>query len=252
MKSNKTKIIYLQLILTLIKMKKIVIISLAAIFATSAFAKKPKQEVVPSTPKPVTLTETVSYALGANYGEGMAQNLKQFGIEVNWDFVKLGLGEAAGGKNQFSQEQMQAAFAKLDSLVEANQKLKSAEQTAWLEKNKNATGVKTTPSGLQYKIITLGNGAKPTDTDNVKVHYHGTLIDGTVFDSSIDRGEPISFPLNRVIPGWTEGVQLMPVGSTFEFYIPSELGYGERGQGPIPANATLIFKVELLDINPAE
>ena len=107
----------------------------------------------------------------------------------------------------------------------------------------------TTASGLQYEVIKMGNGEKPNATDKVEVHYHGTLEDGTVFDSSVDRGQTISFPLNRVIKGWTEGVQLMPVGSKFKFIIPPELGYGDRGAGAvIPPNATLIFDIEIVDI----
>ena len=238
-------------------MKKIVIISLLAIFATSSFAQKPKKgAVVEEAPKqevvaPATQIDIISYALGANVGDGLSQNLKQFGIEVDWEFVKLGLGEAAAGKNQFSMEQMQGAFAKLDELAAESRKAKTADQREFLEKNKTAQGVVETPSGLQYKIITLGKGAKPTATDNVKVHYHGTLIDGSVFDSSVERGEPITFPLNGVIKGWTEGVQLMPVGSKFMFYIPAELGYGDQGAGGmIQPGATLIFEVELLEINP--
>lgn len=118
----------------------------------------------------------------------------------------------------------------------------------FLEENKLKEGVVTTESGLQYEVIKMGKGAKPTATDKVKVHYHGTLTDGTVFDSSVDRGEPITFALNQVIPGWTEGVQLMPVGSKFRFYVPQELGYGARQAGSIPPYSTLIFEVELLGI----
>jgi FKBP-type peptidyl-prolyl cis-trans isomerase len=119
----------------------------------------------------------------------------------------------------------------------------------FLEANGKKEGVTTTASGLQYKVIKAGTGAQPKATDTVKVHYKGTFLDGKTFDSSYDRGEPISFPLNRVIAGWTEGVQLMPVGATYEFYIPSNLAYGERGAGgAIPPNATLIFVVELLGI----
>jgi FKBP-type peptidyl-prolyl cis-trans isomerase len=119
----------------------------------------------------------------------------------------------------------------------------------FLEANGKKEGVTTTASGLQYKVIKAGTGAQPKATDTVKVHYKGTFLDGKTFDSSYDRGEPISFPLNRVIAGWTEGVQLMPVGATYEFYIPSNLAYGERGAGgAIPPNATLIFVVELLEI----
>ena len=119
---------------------------------------------------------------------------------------------------------------------------------AFLVANKEREGVKVTDSGLQYEVIKMGKGKKPAATDRVKVHYHGTLIDGTVFDSSVERGEPIVFGLNQVIPGWTEGVQLMPIGSKFKFYIPQELGYGAQSAGTIPPYSTLIFEVELLGI----
>ena len=119
---------------------------------------------------------------------------------------------------------------------------------AFLEANKAVAGVQVTESGLQYKVEKMGKGKKPSATDKVKVHYHGTLIDGTVFDSSVERGEPIVFALNQVIPGWTEGVQLMPVGSKFTFYIPYELAYGDRETGAIKPYSALIFEVELLGI----
>jgi FKBP-type peptidyl-prolyl cis-trans isomerase FklB len=122
------------------------------------------------------------------------------------------------------------------------------EGEAFLLENATKEGVITTESGLQYEVIKMGKGKKPAATDRVKVHYHGTLIDGTVFDSSVERGEPITFGLNQVIAGWTEGVQLMPIGSKFRFYIPQELGYGAQNAGAIPPYSTLIFEVELLDI----
>jgi FKBP-type peptidyl-prolyl cis-trans isomerase len=122
------------------------------------------------------------------------------------------------------------------------------ESEKFLAENALKEGVKTTESGLQYEVIKMGKGKKPAATDRVKVHYHGTLIDGTVFDSSVERGEPTSFGLNQVIAGWTEGLQLMPVGSKFKFYIPQELGYGSRSTGSIPPYSTLIFEVELLGI----
>lgn len=119
----------------------------------------------------------------------------------------------------------------------------------FLEANKQRPGVVALPSGLQYEIITEGTGAKPTAANNVTCHYHGTLIDGTVFDSSVRRGQPATFPLSRVIKGWTEGVQLMPAGSKWRFFIPPYLAYGENQQGPqIGPNSTLIFEVELLEI----
>ena len=122
---------------------------------------------------------------------------------------------------------------------------------AFLNNNKSAPGVVTLPSGLQYKIITQGVGAKPSATDNVTVHYHGTLLDGTVFESSVERNQPIEFPVNQVIQGWIEALQLMPVGSKWILYIPSELAYGEspRPGGPIEPNMALIFEVELISIN---
>ncbi|MBO7428751.1 MAG: FKBP-type peptidyl-prolyl cis-trans isomerase [Paludibacteraceae bacterium] len=126
------------------------------------------------------------------------------------------------------------------------------EQKQFLANNKKRPGVIETPSGLQYEILKMGDGTKPNSVNSrVKVHYAGTLMDGKEFDSSYKRGEPAEFELKNVIKGWTEGLQLMPVGSKFKFYIPSDLGYGEHGQGPIPAYSTLIFEVELLDVtNP--
>jgi FKBP-type peptidyl-prolyl cis-trans isomerase len=118
----------------------------------------------------------------------------------------------------------------------------------FLAENGKREGVKTTPSGLQYEVINEGDGPKPTLAQNVTVHYEGKLADGTVFDSSYDRGQPVTFPLKAVVPGWKEGLQLMPAGSTYMLYIPAEMGYGAKGSGPIPPNSTLIFKVELLDV----
>ena len=120
----------------------------------------------------------------------------------------------------------------------------------FLEKNKSNAGVKVTPSGLQYEIIKEGTGKMPADSDMVKVHYHGTLVDGKVFDSSVDRGEPAQFPVGEVIPGWTEALKMMPVGSKWKIYLPANLGYGERAPQEIGPNKVLIFEVELLEIVP--
>jgi len=139
-----------------------------------------------------------------------------------------------------------AAFSVTPLMADSN--LEKGE--AFLAENAKKEGVKTTASGLQYKVLKEGTGKSPQATDTVSVHYRGTLLDGTEFDSSIKRGQPAEFPLNRVIPGWTEGVQLMKVGAKYQFTIPSKLAYGERGTpgGPIPPNSTLIFEVELLAI----
>jgi FKBP-type peptidyl-prolyl cis-trans isomerase FklB len=143
-------------------------------------------------------------------------------------------------------------MAEVDKIRNANMSAAYADNKIagenFLEANKAVAGVKVTESGLQYKVTKMGKGKKPSATDKVKVHYHGTLIDGTVFDSSVERGEPIVFALNQVIPGWTEGVQLMPVGSKFTFYIPYELAYGDRETGVIKPYSALVFEVELLGI----
>ena len=155
---------------------------------------------------------------------------------------------------KLSEEEMNAAFQAFDAREKEKQDAKNAalesEGAGFLEANATKEGVTVTESGLQYRVISAGSGDKPAEMDEVTVHYTGKLIDGTVFDSSVERGEPASFPLNRVIPGWTEGLQLMQVGEKAELVIPSDLGYGPRGAGgDIPPNAILIFEVELISIN---
>lgn len=201
----------------------------------------------------MTDDQKISYALGANAGE----NFKGVGIDINQDIFMQGLRDALEGKNQFSREEMEQIFNVLNQKIQEAQNkdvgVEKAKGEAFLAENKTKEGVIETPSGLQYKVIKMGTGPKPTATDRVKVHYHGTTLDGQVFDSSVQRGETITFGLNQVISGWTEGVQLMPVGSKFIFYIPSDLAYGDRGAGgAIKPGATLIFEVELFDINPQE
>lgn len=204
--------------------------------------------------KPAAPADPASYVIGTN----IAQNMKSQGVEVNLDSLLSGMKDVLEGKgSKISQAEAQEIMTKFQADMQAKQAAKAEassktnadEGKAYLEKNGKAEGVKTTASGLQYSVIKDGTGAKPKATDKVKVHYHGTLLNGTVFDSSVERGEPVTFPLDGVIKGWTEGVQLMPVGSKFKFVIPSELAYGARGTGSdIGPNSTLIFEVELLEI----
>jgi len=200
--------------------------------------------------------DSVSYALGAS----VAASVKQSGAnELNNEVFAQAFANAMADEDllidpntgnqiiqSFFQKLSMQQMAEMQAGAEGNLK----EGQEFLAKNKTEAGVKETTSGLQYKVIKEANGAKPKATDRVKVHYHGTLIDGTVFDSSVDRGEPSVFGLNQVIKGWTEGIQLMPVGSKFKFFIPSELAYGTnpRPGGPIGSNMVLIFDVELLEI----
>jgi len=192
--------------------------------------------------------DSVSYSLGVSAG---SYYLKQGFDTINTEAFYLGFKSAIKKLDlQCSEEESNAilqAFFQKASESKYDDVKKEGED--FLKENAEKEGVVTLPSGLQYKIITEGTGAKPQLTDKVKVHYHGTLINGTVFDSSVDRGEPISFPVTQVIKGWTEALQLMPVGSKWKSAIPYDLAYGERGAGQqIGPFSTLIFQVELLDI----
>jgi FKBP-type peptidyl-prolyl cis-trans isomerase FklB len=201
-----------------------------------------------------SLESRVSYIIGIQLGS----NFKDDPFEIDIDRFVEGLRDAlAGEEPEMTEAEMQQTMmefqeqilaqeqARMDSLSEENTK----EGAAFLDKNKEREGVKTTASGLQYEVVKQGEGATPSAADTVTVHYNGTLIDGTKFDSSYDRGEPATFPVGGVIPGWTEALQLMKVGSTYKLYIPSDLAYGPRGAGGvIGPNETLIFDVELLGI----
>ena len=196
-----------------------------------------------------TQIDSVSYSLGIS----VANNLKSSGFEsIETHAVASAFSDVFEG-NEVKINEEDANVLIQDYFVELSQK-KSQEAIstgqAFLDENGKKEGVTTTASGLQYEVLTNGTGANPVETDQVTVHYHGTLVDGTVFDSSVERGQPATFPVNGVIPGWVEALQLMNVGSKYKLYIPSDLAYGERGAGgSIGPNETLIFEVELLSIN---
>ena len=202
------------------------------------------------------IDKDTSYA----FGMFLAGQLAQYSFtNLRYDYQAMMEGFKAFNEASETKMTWDEAMEKLNAVYNELQ-AKNNEKT-WLEGEKNReegeaylaengrrSGVITTASGLQYEVISEGSGGSPASTDMVRVHYEGTLLDGTVFDSSYDRGEPIEFPLDGVIPGWSEGVQLMKEGSTYRFVIPSDLAYGPGGVGPIPPNATLIFKVELISI----
>ena len=205
--------------------------------------------------------DTDEKKLGYIIGMDIGKSLREQGTAVDLDSLITAIratynGEAlamtAEEAAQVRQEYIEKRQAEQRAEAAAVGATNLEEGKKFLAENAKKEGVQTTASGLQYKVETMGTGPKPAATDTVKVHYRGSLLDGTEFDSSYARNEPISFGLNRVIAGWTEGVQLMPVGSKFMFYIAPELAYGEGGGGPIPPNSTLIFEVELLDIEKPE
>lgn len=220
-------------------MKKIILSLSAAIIAVSSFAQDLK-----------THRDSISYAMGVS----MAESLKKSGVKdidekifteaISAHLKNTAKMEAGAADKLFREESKKLAAAAAQTNKDAGM--------AYLKTNSGKPGVKTTASGLQYKHTTEGKGVNPDANDKVTVHYHGTLIDGTVFDSSVDRGQPATFGLNQVIPGWTEGLQLMKEGGKTTFYIPSELAYKDRAQGKIAANSTLVFEVELIKVEPVE
>jgi FKBP-type peptidyl-prolyl cis-trans isomerase FkpA/FKBP-type peptidyl-prolyl cis-trans isomerase FklB len=200
-----------------------------------------------------TDVDSASYAIGVVNGFGFKQSLESLpGDPVNVEALLAGMTKGLNGDTsslQISIEDAQNYIQEYVMRVQVRESEKTKEEgVTFLEENKSKSGVITTESGLQYQVITEGTGAKPTEMDQVKVHYTGTLLDGTVFDSSIG-GEPAVFGVSQVIPGWQEGLQIMPVGSKYTFWIPSDLAYGERGSGrDIKPNSMLKFEVELLEI----
>lgn len=197
--------------------------------------------------------QRISYAIGTD----IAGSLKRQEIDVDPAALSAGIVEALASKSALSEDQVKETLDKFrtEMMARMQGKQKAAgdknlrDGEAYLAANAKKPGVKATASGLQYKVVKAGSGKTPKATDTVKVHYHGTLIDGTVFDSSVERGEPISFPVGGVIPGWTEALQLMKEGDKWQIYIPSKLAYGEQGAGgKIGPNSALVFDVELLGI----
>ncbi|MDR1847014.1 MAG: FKBP-type peptidyl-prolyl cis-trans isomerase [Bacteroidales bacterium] len=195
--------------------------------------------------------QKISYIIGENIGRSLVKD----GYEVDIDILVSAIKDSVKGIDEsgMTLEEKQECVRNWQAAEAVKQTASSSkakeEGEAFLQRNKEQDkDVVETSTGLQYKVLKEGTGKKPKATDNVHVHYHGTLINGEVFDSSVERKEPISFPLNQVIAGWTEGLQMMPVGSKYRLFIPSHLAYGDQNVGSIPAGSTLIFDVELLDI----
>ncbi len=232
-----------------IKKKKLRLIAASCVFMGCVIPVAFSQEqAIIDTP-----AQKIGYSIGVNIGINLAQQGLLDSLDM--DALLAGLRDGTTGELLMTEDEIMMALQEFGEAQQA--KIEAAEAAAaeagqaFLSANSVNSGVVTTASGLQYEVISRSednDSLMPTESDTVRVHYHGTLADGTVFDSSVERGEPISFPLNGVISGWTEGLQLMHVGDKFRFTIPPELGYGSAAVGPIPPNSVLIFEVELLGI----
>ncbi|MES2675428.1 MAG: FKBP-type peptidyl-prolyl cis-trans isomerase [Pseudomonadota bacterium] len=228
----------------------------SAVLVTGCKGKEEPKKQDDST-KIVTTEQKVSYLIGQN----MAKSLQQNGVVLETDSFLLAVSDVKSNTptriseedgQKVMQEMQQKVMAKKEEENKKASETNIAEGKKFLEENKTKPGVQVTATGLQYKVITEGTGVKPKATDTVTVHYLGKLVNGTEFDSSRKHGDqPVTFEVGGVIPGWTEALQLMPQGSKWELYIPSDLAYGPAGTGPIPAAATLIFEVELLEVKAA-
>lgn len=226
-------------------MKKTALTLAVLIASTTLVACKDK--------KPETEEAKVAYGFGFMAGKDIKENASELDTKA---FIQGFKDGNTGKEGQLTEQEIRETLTayqkkmmeKMQAKVEKEHAELESSNKKLLEENGKKTGVTTTASGLQYEVLKAGTGPKPKTTDNVKVHYEGKLTNGTVFDSSKQRGEPATFRLDQVIPGWTEGLQLMPVGSTYRFVIPSDLAYGAGGAGPIPPNSVLVFEVELLSI----
>ncbi len=226
-------------------MSKAKLILIIALFAFTFTSNAQKGTV--ENPKIKTKLDSISYALGSLIGT----DLKNGGFsEINYKVMNAAMQRAITGDSLIMSKELSNSVLQAAAMAEMKKKSSETEKlcATFFEKNKTAPGVVTTESGLQYKIIKPGTGSKPTLEQKVKVHYTGKLLDGKIFDSSVDRGEPAVFGVGQVIRGWTEALQLMQVGSKWELYIPSELAYGPQGTQGIPGGSLLIFEVELLGI----
>src|SRR5437773_9348019 len=227
-------------------MKQLIVIFSASLLVLPLFGQEKSTQLKDQK-------EKVSYSVGLQIGF----NLSRQKVDINPDILAAGIKDALAGKPQMNPDQIKEVMTTFEKDMEQKQKeageKNKTEGAKFLEENKKKEGVKTTASGLQYKALKEGAGPQPKASDTVTVNYRGTLIDGTEFDSSYKRGEPATFPLNGVIKGWTEGLQLMKKGSKFQFVIPPNLAYGERAVGAdIGPNSTLVFDVELLDVKAGE
>jgi FKBP-type peptidyl-prolyl cis-trans isomerase FklB len=210
------------------------------------------------SPAPTSKKDKISYSIGMDIGS----NLKRQELDLNADALAAGLKDAlSGGKTKLTQDEVRQVLTDFQQELQAKMQERTQQLgeknkkdgESFLAENKKKSGVKTLPSGLQYKVITEGKGASPKETETVTTNYKGTLVDGTEFDSSYKRGEPATFPVNGVIKGWTEALQLMKIGSKWQLFVPADLAYGPRGAGQvIGPNATLIFEVELVSIGEVE
>jgi FKBP-type peptidyl-prolyl cis-trans isomerase FklB len=227
-------------------MKSIVLTVAALCFAASIFAEdKP--------PQLKDLKDKASYSIGLNFGF----NFQRQNVDLNTDAFAAGFKDAmTGRKPLMSEQEVRDTLIAFESNLQQKQtavgKKNAADGDKFLTDNKSKEGVKATASGLQYKVLKEGSGAQPKPSDTVTVNYRGTLVDGTEFDSSYKRGQPATFPVGGVIPGWTEALQLMKVGSKYQLFIPAKLAYGEQGRPGIPPNSLLIFEVELMDVKPGQ